>query len=388
MISAQMSKAESAAEKLRRDVQKSLQDEKLFPGDRIQSERELARRLNVSYMTLRRALGQLVEEGLLERRPRKGVFVTAAASHLNQGRARMRSGRVRALFYLDSLSSMYGSLNRALSRKMDEAGVDLVWSTVQEVVRPDSLERVARWDEDAFLIVGLMPRAFQAALLGAGNSHLFPMQSGGRERGGRPALIVDIDHDGNDADNLVLDNEGSTFDAAVRFFKAGHRRVAYVGALIPPAHPYYEKNAQWPNSVRRAMGVRRAYLSHGIPIDESLFQNVDYVQGARELGKRWFSSKRAPSAIVCFDCSVACGLLEAARESGVCIPRDVELASIGGPEDWKPELSLTHYAFDWSALGEQAAEMCLARLANPAQPFKRVVLSGARVQGETTLPEC
>ena len=31
MISAQTSKAESAADKVRRDVQKSLQDERLFP---------------------------------------------------------------------------------------------------------------------------------------------------------------------------------------------------------------------------------------------------------------------------------------------------------------------------------------------------------------------
>src|SRR5690348_5240726 len=136
MIGRTLSKAESAAERLKSDLLKSLADEKLSTGDRILSERALAKRLGVSYMTLRRALGGLVEEGLLERRPRKGIFIAGSAAHAGR---RTQTGRVRAIFYLPMIAGIYTQLHSQIARAMDEAGIDLVWSTIQEVVRPDSI---------------------------------------------------------------------------------------------------------------------------------------------------------------------------------------------------------------------------------------------------------
>src|SRR5436309_1340339 len=89
------SKTVSAAERLRADVLKGIAEKRLSAGDRIQSERALARNLGVSYMTLRRALGALVEQGLLERRPRSGIYIAAGARQAGGGARRVR--RVRGL---------------------------------------------------------------------------------------------------------------------------------------------------------------------------------------------------------------------------------------------------------------------------------------------------
>lgn len=45
------------------------------PGERIPSERELAEQLGVSRMTVRRAIENLIQRGLLERRSTSGTFV-------------------------------------------------------------------------------------------------------------------------------------------------------------------------------------------------------------------------------------------------------------------------------------------------------------------------
>mgnify|MGYP006283888863 CR=1 FL=1 len=51
----------------------------LTPGQRLPSERKLARQHGVSYMTARRAVTELVEEGILERRDRDGTYIRETA---------------------------------------------------------------------------------------------------------------------------------------------------------------------------------------------------------------------------------------------------------------------------------------------------------------------
>ena len=46
-------------------------------GAALPSERELAEQLDASYMTIRKAIGQLVQERYLERVPRVGTFVSS-----------------------------------------------------------------------------------------------------------------------------------------------------------------------------------------------------------------------------------------------------------------------------------------------------------------------
>lgn len=50
--------------------------EELHAGDALESERELVNQLGVSRVTVRQAIGDLVDEGVLERTQGKGTFVT------------------------------------------------------------------------------------------------------------------------------------------------------------------------------------------------------------------------------------------------------------------------------------------------------------------------
>src|SRR4051794_14955595 len=52
-------------------------------GQKLPGERSLAVQYGISYMTARRAVSELVELGLLDRRPWEGLFVTAAPSNGN-----------------------------------------------------------------------------------------------------------------------------------------------------------------------------------------------------------------------------------------------------------------------------------------------------------------
>jgi GntR family transcriptional regulator len=56
-------------------INKGLRDGTLSPGDRVPSERELSDTLNVSAITVKRALNELQQEGLIQRIQGRGSFI-------------------------------------------------------------------------------------------------------------------------------------------------------------------------------------------------------------------------------------------------------------------------------------------------------------------------
>lgn len=60
-------------------IRRLLQDTGMSPGDRIPSERELAERFGISRMTVRKAINNMVDAQLLERRGTAGTFIPERA---------------------------------------------------------------------------------------------------------------------------------------------------------------------------------------------------------------------------------------------------------------------------------------------------------------------
>ena len=57
------------------DLVKNIRNNHLKPGDRLPTESELRETYSVSRVTVRKALGALVEEGYLDRKSGKGTFI-------------------------------------------------------------------------------------------------------------------------------------------------------------------------------------------------------------------------------------------------------------------------------------------------------------------------
>lgn len=66
-----------AYERLRRAIQKSIEAGALEPGHSLPSERDLAKLLSLSRVTVRKAIAGLVDEGVLTQRHGAGTFVAA-----------------------------------------------------------------------------------------------------------------------------------------------------------------------------------------------------------------------------------------------------------------------------------------------------------------------
>lgn len=72
-------------------LREALASERLQPSDALPTERELAEGLGVSRITVRKAIGELVEEGLLHRRQGAGTFVAEKGGRIEKSSSKITS---------------------------------------------------------------------------------------------------------------------------------------------------------------------------------------------------------------------------------------------------------------------------------------------------------
>ena len=124
----------------------------LEPGERLPSERELARRLGVGRSSLREAIAALAVDGVLETRPGAGSFVSAdAIERVQQPRvigdlgAGADAGPIALLEARLVLEPQVAAL--AASRRGRDPYAEELLETLERAVALGDLAQRARWDE-------------------------------------------------------------------------------------------------------------------------------------------------------------------------------------------------------------------------------------------------
>lgn len=175
-----------------------------FGGDRLPSDRDLAARYGVSYMTARRAVNSLAEDGLVERRARAGTFVRA------QSRERL------ALPTVNIICSMF------VSASIEEL-IRLSQRTIEQNGWQAQLFRINRHQTHA---AAQLVRSGDMALVMTEETDLSPaLIEAMREANGRAVLL------GNRMEHLgiasVLCDDARAIRSGVEYLQAhGHSAIA------------------------------------------------------------------------------------------------------------------------------------------------------------------
>lgn len=188
-----------------------------------------------------------------------------------------------------------------------------------------------------------------------------------------PLVTINCDPAGYPYD-VVHDDHGGVRAGLDHLMQLGHRKIGYLGAATGG---YAEK-------VRR-----QAFFDYTseMAVRASAFTAVDVkVESGEAAMAAWLREWGAdsPTALVCFNDTVAIGACKAAREAGLQVPDDlsvlgfddIEMATYVRP-------ALTTFAQPRYEIGRAAAEMMLSLLAG-GRPVAPVVLPGVlRVRGST-----
>ena len=169
-----------------------------------------------------------------------------------------------------------------------------------------------------------------------------------------PLMLVDRSLDGVTADRVQVDHERGAYLATRHLIELGHRRIACIGG---PASTQVVQ--------LRAAGYRRALAEAGVeaqPVVDCAFTSPAGHAAAQVL----LSGDEVPTAIFAGNDMIALGVLRAAAECQVSVPRQL---SVVGFDDIEVSRylhpALTTVGQSIGQLGETAAARLLARIRTP-----------------------
>ena len=346
------------AERLRR----SIQEGEYRPGQLIGSEHELARQENISRMTVRRAVELLVNEGLVERRPGKGLY--ACQSPVSTELVQVIAGNLcwepcmQVARGVQMAASLMG-IQVQLYDAHGDANLDV------EVVRqlPKGAARGA-------VIVSLHDAAFNEAVYGLKTQ-------------GFPFVLVDQRLQDIAVPSVMADNYSGGYQAGQTLLAAGHQRIAFIGDLIA-------------STVRdRLNGLRDAIGDASLPFDRSLVLDLvvekdrlgDWSTRIDECVRDVMGRPNGPTAIFCSCDAVARTAYLALAAMGLSIPQDVSVVGFDNDPlaEWlTPPLTSVRQPFQ--EMGQAAMELLRKRMDDPTVPVEHRVLPVQLIPRGSTAP--
>jgi len=341
------------AEQLRRRIARG----ELQPGDRLWSESELCDRFGVSRGTVREALDVLASEGLLQRIAGKGTFIAEPS--------RARRSKLLGMIVPYLRDSLTTDMLRGAESVLHRAGYSLIFCHSDGAldVERAQFERLQAEGVSGIILFPLAEEG-EAALLRRYFGPDFPL------------VAIDRRLPGAQTDVVLADNRRGAYLAVRHLLSAGHTRIACITAPDRPSS-VQDRIAGYEQALREAdilpLAAVSLALRPGQPSGSSAAP--EYSSEELEPVQRLLNMRGAPTALFCINDFIAFGVMRYLTARKMRVPQDVAIA---GFDDlaiaaYMPT-PLTTVAQPKQAIGMQAAELLLSRLANPALPPREIVL--------------
>jgi len=277
------------------------------PGERIPSERELLSECDASYMTLRRALNELSERGVIVRMGAKGSFLSPDALRL--------VGVKKVNFIYSTWEGPFFA--------------ELLQAAVAVIEKNGYLASVIHFQEAFTNKIKASLEQGEAAILYGIDGNRYPESFGtmlrAAQQAGAPLVVIGSDYNSTGIYGIRADDAAAMRLALDCLSSCGHRRIM----LATPADylnlPHYQRVSEWFDYARRQNYLDRR-LEYLITFNDSrggLYHFRDVLTAAL-VGR-----PADATALICMDHAILMATLSAAWELKLRVPEDISVVVIG-----------------------------------------------------------
>lgn len=331
----------------------------LKKGDIIAKEMDMCEKYNVSRITIRRAISELVTEKVLYRVSGVGTFVndlTEKDFHVSE------KDRQIALVVPD----------------IEDLAISAIFSGIDDAAQAHDYEIIIyssgrRIEKENYNLSHLLQSNSTGAIIfpnwGTANaSHIFELK-----RREFPFVLIDRYFRDIETDYVVTDNISGAVDAVNHLVKLGHRRIGFIGGPDNSAGD------------DRREGYRRALSKNGIVIDDNLvatlakdcysLPQVEPESGGYEEARHLLKVKNRPTAIFAASDGFALGAMRAIKDAGLKIPDDIAVVGFDNLK-YAPllEVPLTTVAQPFKEIGQKAIKILMDKIQDKNKELCQLVL--------------
>jgi len=356
-------------------------------NDQLPTEQELASKFNVSRFTVKKAMAELVKEGLIYRIQGKGSFIAQVVGDEHRpvsapaADAGVSTMKLIVLLIPHMQSSLSASILTGAEYYLAEQGYQLI---VRSTRNEQELERR--------LLVDSVRTGVRGVLIFPVDGETYNEEILRLTLNKFPVVVIDRYLRGVDTNCVCSDNIGGAFDATSHLIGLGHQNIAFVVVHDRTTTSLEERIVGYERALsanRYPYGPRLAYFEseHQEPTPELSEKQGDQLE--RMTVRIQAFLEQNPSVTAVFAATTYSGLatLQAAANLGIRVPEQLSVVLCDDFEHSAlSRIPPTCVVQQESSLGIEAAKLLLSIIDNPLQERKKLTLPTQLVLRQSTAP--
>lgn len=344
-------------QQLKESLRKEMHKRKLKPGDRIPPEGTIAKEYRVSLGTVRRAMAELVSEGLIYKEQGRGTFV---AEKKNEEKT-----FTIGLLLTDIGNPFFSQLARSIQEKALPLEYSVIYCNTNDQLsrEAESIDMFIKRRTDGVILVPVLKDGEEKLIQKLRENDI-------------PFVYLDRYLDKPTSDYIIIDNLSGVRQAMEYLISLGHKRVGCIGA-----QPFTRVLEQ------RVKAYKKIVRENALATDASLVQisNLLDDKGGYDAASKLLSIKNRPTAIFATNDVIAIGVHRAAKNKGMRVPQDLSLVGFDDIEICPHlEVPLTTVSQPIEKMGEIAVKTLVEKIAKKdSETLQRVILKPKLVVRES-----
>jgi len=336
---------------IQKDIKRRIKRNELKIGDKIQSQNELVKYYDVSLITVKKALSNLIAEGVLYSRIGKGTYIGDPKVKLDLSKHRSIGVVLQNLEH-----PFFAPLISQIERAADKAKYNMLLSSSAGNLEKEDVQikHLAEIGINGLIIASLSLEYVASQALRRLHEENYPY------------VMVSYVHD-PDIWYVGINHELGAFMATEHLIKEGYKKIGIIHGGKGNILGEVRKN-----------GWQRALNEYNIKYFKNLIFYLDNVveryESGYKIGKKFVHLKDRPEALFIYTDSAALGFQKAVLEEGLKVPEDVAIVGFNDIEASKhAAVPLTTIKQPIREIGKLAVQIVTDRIDGKDVPTRTIL---------------